>query len=211
MTTVPEKSIHIDCDISEYMMLQETEERRLYLNGTILPLDEYNIYAPEHPIASIKRNIRRFNREDTGLAPEKRKPIILYIDSPGGNVVTGMSLVDTIKDSITPVYTVNDGQWSSMAFLIGIAGKKRYSLSSSIFLLHDGSIYVGGSSNKVYDQAKFEERYENEKIRKHVLECSRLSAEEYDQKTRIEWHMTAEEAKEYGFIDEIVTDINSIL
>ena len=211
ISMVPEKSVHVDFDIAEYRRMQETEERRLYLYGTILSIDDYNIYAPAPPAATIVENIMRFNREDTGLVIEKRKPIILYINSPGGNVIEGFSLVDTIINSKTPVYTVNIGQWSSMAFLIGISGKKRFSYPNSIFLLHDGSSYVGGSSSKVYDQAKFEERFEKEKVMPHVLNHSRLTAEEYDAKTRVEWYMFPCDAKEYGFIDEIVTDIDSIL
>lgn len=211
ISMVPEKSVHVDFDFAEYRRMQETEERRLYLYGTILSLDEYNIYSPASPTATIVESIMRFNRDDIGLPVEKRKPIFLYINSPGGSVTEGFALVDVIRGSITPVYTVNVGQWSSMAFLIGIAGKKRFSLRSSTFLLHDGSSYIGGSSNKVFDQAKFAERFEQEKAKKHVLECSHLTAEEYEMKSRIEWNMLAEEAKDYGFIDEIVTDINDIL
>lgn len=203
ISIVPEKSVHVDFDFAEYRRMQETEDRRLYLYGTILSLDNYNIYAPASPTATIVENIDRFNREDSGLLIEKRKPIILYINSPGGDVTEGFSLVDRIAESETPVYTVNTGQWSSMAFLIGISGHKRLAYPSSTFLLHDGSSYVSGSSNKVYDQAKFVERFEKEIVKPHILSHSKLSSKEYDAKSRVEWYMFATEAKKYGFIDEI--------
>ena len=210
--TLPEKpSSSIDLTYDEYVRVLDTERRHLYLYGEIKYLDEYISYADASPTQILRETIERINEADIDIPTEKRKPIILYIDSIGGDVNTGMTLADVIEISQTPVYTVNVGQWSSMAFLIGIVGKKRFSYPSSLFLLHGGSIVVGGSNHKVYDQAEFWKQYDFDKIRSRVLKHSHLSAEEYDKKTRVEWLMRAEQAKEHGFIDEIVTDLNAFL
>ena len=98
------------------------------------------------------------NRIDEGKSPAEREPIRLYINSPGGDVTEGFALISAMELSKTPIHTINMGQWSSMAFLIGIAGHKRFSLPKASFLMHDGSIFLYGSANKVKDRIEFENR-----------------------------------------------------
>ena len=73
--------------------MEDLEERRLYINSGI----------DETIIDSMVYHILRYNREDKGLKPEERKPIYLYINSPGGSVCDGYGLIDVIQSSITPV------------------------------------------------------------------------------------------------------------
>ena len=137
--------------------------------------------------------------------------ISLYINSPGGNLNEGFALIDAIKISKTPVYTINVGQWSSMSFLIGIPGHKRFSLPSATFLMHDGSSGAFGSTSKVQDCVEFEKRFKNEVIKKHVLDHSKMQAVDYDALARVEYYLLPKDALERGFIDKIVDDIDAIL
>ena len=137
--------------------------------------------------------------------------ISLYINSPGGNLNEGFALIDAIKISKTPVYTINVGQWSSMSFLIGITGHKRFSLPSATFLMHDGSSGAFGSTSKVQDCVEFEKRFKNEVIKKHVLDHSKMQAVDYDALARVEYYLLPKDALERGFIDKIVDDIDAIL
>lgn len=92
--------------------MEDIENRRLYLNTVI----------DESVIDGAVYHILRYNRLDKDIPINERKPIIIYINSPGGNVTDGYGLIDAILTSTTPVYTVNLGIAYSMGFLIYIAG-----------------------------------------------------------------------------------------
>lgn len=188
-------------------------DRRVYLVSEIVSSDSVCDEYYRSPIMQMVADIMDINRYDNehNIAPADRKPIRLYINSPGGDIAEGFALISVMKLSKTPIYTINIGSWCSTAFWIGIAGDKRFSLPYMTFLMHDGSSFIFDSANKVQDRMKFDERFRHEVIKKHVLEYSKMDSTEYDLLTRVEYYMLPEDALEHGFIDEIVTDINAIL
>ena len=202
---------NINCDLWEFRRASELNDRRVYLYGEILPLDSDDSFYADASITSfIVEQILECNRVDAGIDPEEREPIRLYINSPGGDVTEGFALISAIELSQTPVYTINMGQWSSMAFLVGIAGHKRFSLPRASFLMHDGSIFLYGSTNKVKDRVEFENRVEEEMVKPFVLAHSKMTEEAYDKLDRKEFYMLADDALEFGFIDEVITDLQAI-
>lgn len=208
---IPEE-FEVSLSLTELFAYQDYRDRRLYLDTAIGYSTEGIIVISECSNADeMAQLILDYNREDIGKPIEERKPIRIYIDSPGGDVTGGFAIIGAIKASKTPVYTINVGQWSSMAFLIGICGHRRFSLPNMTFLMHDGDLFTAGSTNKAQDKMKFNERYENEVIKAHVIEHSNMSSREYDALSRVEYYMLPEDALEHGFIDEIVTDIDTIL
>lgn len=201
----------ISLNLNDYFVYQDYQDRRIYLS-TAIGYSNGVVLIGESSIADeIVGWILDYNREDKGKLPEERQPIRLYIDSPGGNVTCGFAIIGAIRVSKTPVYTINVGQWSSMAFLIGICGHRRFSLPNMTFLMHDGDLLAAGSTNKAQDQMKFNERYENEVIKAHVMEHSNMTSSEYDALSRVEYYMLPEDARKHGFIDEVVEDIDTIL
>lgn len=209
---VPKENLRIGCDLEEYLHLKDLENRELYLVREINPLcaeDGANMFLST--VNYIIKHIIEFNAQDKGLDPSQRQPIKLFINSPGGSVSEGFPLVSTIELSKTPVHTVNIGTWSSMAFCIGIAGHKRFALPYTKFLLHEGSTFAGGASGAVQDAIDFEKRYKDEVIKKHVLEHSKMTEQEYASLLRCEYYMLPQDALRHGFIDDIVTDIDAIL
>ena len=190
---------------------QNRYRRRIFIYGEILPPEEYSDLVYGMTAANVIEDIMEYNREDFGVPVENRKPVVIYINSPGGSVTDGFAIIAAIKASKTPIYTVNVGRWCSMAFLIGIAGHKRFSLPNMTFLLHDGTAFVAGSANKVQDRARFDMRYEKEVVRPHVLQHTRILKKEYKQKLREEFYMLPDDALRYGVIDEVVEDLDAIL
>lgn len=186
-----------DCDLDsgleDVFFLKDLQRRKFYLNDSI---DQYTVHQ-------IARHILQINREDSGLPAEKRKPIILYVVSCGGEVDSGFEMIDVIESSITPVYTVNLGYQYSMGFLIGLAGHKRYAMPNAKFLMHDGSNFVWNSGAKAQDQMEFNRKVE-ERIKQYVISHSHVTSEEYDSKLRVEWYLFADDAKEKGFTDYII-------
>ena len=166
--------------------------------------------AGENPRASFF-SLRLTLKISLRIPIEDRRPIRLYINSPGGDVTEGFALVSAIELSKTPIWTINMGEWCSMAFLIGITGHKRLSLPNMTFLMHEGTSFAGGSASKMQDRAKFDERFQCEVIKKHILRHSVMDSDTYDAQERVEFYMLPEDALEYGFIDEVVADIDTIL
>lgn len=179
--------------LDELFLLRDLKHRKIYLD---MDVDNYSI--PE-----LVKYLVRYNEDDKLIDVKDRKPIYLFISSNGGDVDMGFELIDVIENSKTPVYTVNIGKAYSMAFLISLAGKKRYATKNSKFLLHDGASLVYNSGAKVQDQIKFQGRIDD-RIKQYVISHSKLTEKEYDEKLRIEWYMFANEAKEKGFIDGII-------
>lgn len=204
----------IETGIEEIRRESEIEFRRLYLYGPIAPVDE-DMSGPYLGVSATSRLVEaiiNINREDTAnkIPPAERVPIRLYINSPGGDITEGFALVSAIELSKTPVWTINVGAWCSMAFLIGITGHKRLSMPSMTFLMHEGMAFAGGAASKMQDRAKFDERFKDDVIKRHILKHSKMDSETYDASERVELYMLPEDALEYGFIDEIVTDIDII-
>ena len=182
------------CDgLYDVFYLQDLKQRKLFLDDEVSPLS----------IGELVKHIMQINAEDRGIAPENRKPILLYIASPGGSVDDGFELIDVINNSKTPVYTINLAYQYSMGFLIGLAGHKRFANPNAKFLMHDGSHFIYNSTAKAHDQMMFQDKVE-ERVKSYILSKSKISDEEYDSKLRVEWYMFADEAKEKGFVDYII-------
>lgn len=179
--------------IDEVFYLRDLKQRKLFLN---VDIDQMSV-------ADIAKHILQFNKEDKGIPIEDRPPILLYVTSNGGEVDSGFELIDIVRSSKTPVYTINLGYQYSMGFLIGLAGHKRFATQNAKFLMHDGSNFIYNSGAKAQDQMEFQKKVEG-RIRQYIISRSKLAAEEYDSKLRVEWYLFADEAKEKGFVDYII-------
>ena len=202
--TKSESSMDFVLEYHNKFDLEDLDNRKLYLGSVI----------DGSSIDSVVYHILRYNRLDKGIPKEERKPIILYINSPGGNVSDGFGVIDAILTSETPVYTVNQALCASMGFLIFIAGHKRYSMPRAEFLLHDGSTFIFDSSGKAKDRIEFESVQLEGITKSLVIEQTKIESDLYDNKHRAEWWMLPKEAKELGVTDYIVgvdVSINEIV
>lgn len=198
-----EKSLLDSGMIDELFYLQDLKQRKLFLNSDI---DQYTV-------ADIVKHIMQINKEDKGVEPEKRKPILLYVTSNGGEIDSGFELIDVIMNSKTPVYTINLGYQYSMGFLIGLAGHKRYATRNAKFLHHDGTNVIINSGTKAKDQMEFQDKIED-RIKEYVINKTKVTEDEYETHMRQEWYLFADEAKKYGMIDCIIgidCDIDEII
>lgn len=180
--------------LEDKFSMEDMEARRLYLSAGI----------NEETAGTIIYHILRYNRIDRDVPVEERQPIIIYINSPGGSVVDGYALIDVMQQSVTPVYTVNQGICASMGFLIFLAGHKRYSMLRSEFLMHDGSTYGWDSTAKMKDRMDFETGQIEAMTKKYIMDRTKINSDLYDAKYRVEWYFLPEEAKYHGVVDYIV-------
>ena len=86
--------------------------------------------------------IFKWNAEDDGIPQEERKPIKIFLHTPGGQLDVALGLCDAILTSKTPVWTINAGWAMSSGTLILVCGQKRFCMKNSAALIHSTS---GGS------------------------------------------------------------------
>ena len=134
------------------------------------------------------------------------KDIPLYINSPGGVVTAGLAIYDTMQYIRPDVSTICSGQAASMGSLLLTAGAKgkRYALPLARIMIHQPLGGAQGQSTDIQIQAKEILRLRevgNDILAKHTGQPrEKLIAD-----TERDNFMTAEEAKEYGLIDEVIT------
>ena len=136
---------------------------------------------------------------------DKKKPITILINTNGGSITAGMLIYDTIQTLGVPIRTVCWGKSYSMGAIILAAGTAgRYILPNSEVMIHEPLISngVGGSASSVCSMT--EKLLETKKKMNRILaKHSKLSVEEVEKETRYDHYLTAEEALQLGFVDEI--------
>jgi len=139
-------------------------------------------------------------------AEDPEKDISLYINSPGGSITAGMAIYDTMQFVRPSVVTICVGQAASIAALLLTAGaaKKRFSLPNSRILIHQP--WMSGLSGQATDidiHAKEILRMRSI-INKLIADHSGHALDKVEKDVERDYIMSAEQAKEYGLIDEII-------
>ena len=134
------------------------------------------------------------------------KEISLYIHSPGGSVTAGMAIYDTMNFISCDVCTICIGMAASMgAFLLSSGTKgKRYSLPNSEIMIHQPLGGAQGQASDIKIQAEHILKIRS-KMNKILSENTGKSIEQIERDTDRDNYLSAEEAKEYGLIDRIIT------
>ncbi len=142
-------------------------------------------------------------------AEDAERDIWLYVNSPGGSVYSGMAIYDTMQLVTNDVATVAMGMAASMGQLLLCAGAKgkRYALPHARIMMHQPSGGIGGTASDIAIQAEqmlYTKRMFQERVAFHTgQEQSQIEADS----DRDRW-FTAEEARDYGFIDRVITSAN---
>tara|TARA_Y100001949_G_scaffold113921_1_gene96851 strand:+ start:481 stop:1086 length:606 start_codon:yes stop_codon:yes gene_type:complete len=137
---------------------------------------------------------------------DPKKDIKLYINSPGGSVYDGLGIYDTIQFISPDVQTIGIGLQASMgAFLLSSGTKgKRFALPNSRIMIHQPS--GGGSNGKITDQEinLREGLYLKQKLNEILAKNTGQKLAKIEKDADRDFWMSAEEAKQYGIIDEII-------
>ena len=141
-------------------------------------------------------------------AKDPDKDIQLYIDSPGGSITAGMAIYDTMQYIKCDVSTICMGMAASMgAFLLAAGEKgKRFALPNSEVMIHQPLIAGGGLSGQTTDIKIYTDHLVNTKKKMNEILAERTGQtyEKLCEDTERDNFMTAQEAKEYGLIDEVI-------
>lgn len=139
-------------------------------------------------------------------AEDPDKDINLYINSPGGSITSGFAIYDTMQYIKPDVSTICVGMAASMgAFLLAAGAKgKRFALPNSEIMIHQPS---GGTQGQATDIAIHAERIikTRKKLNEILSERTGQPLEKVERDTERDNFMSADEAKAYGLIDEVIT------
>ncbi|MCK9493940.1 MAG: ATP-dependent Clp protease proteolytic subunit [Dehalococcoidia bacterium] len=148
---------------------------------------------------SIVAQLLFLDRED----PER--DISIYVNSPGGMIYAGLAIFDTMNLIRADVSTIAVGVTASMGTVLLSAGEKgkRFALPNATIHMHQA---LGGGSGQASDVeiAARELLRNNEKIRKILSDATGQTMDRIKHDTDRDVYMTAEEAKEYGLVDELL-------
>jgi ATP-dependent Clp protease protease subunit len=145
------------------------------------------------------------------LAADDERDIWLYINSPGGSVYSGMAIYDVMQFVPNDVATVAMGMAASMGQLLLCAGAKgkRYALPHSRIMMHQPSGGIGGTASDIAIQAEqmlYTKRMFQERVAFHTGQDREQIESDSD---RDRW-FTADEARDYGFIDKVITGATQV-
>ena len=144
-------------------------------------------------------------------AEDPGKHIFLYINSPGGSVTAGMGIYDTMQYIKSDVSTICVGMAASMGAFLLAAGKKgkRFALPNSTIMIHQP---LGGAQGQASD-IKIHADYilkTREQLNKILSERTGKPLEQVEKDTDRDNFLTADEAKAYGLIDDVMSNIENI-
>ena len=136
---------------------------------------------------------------------EPDKEINVYINTPGGSVTAGLAIYDTMQFVKSPIATYCVGQAASMGALLLCAGNKgkRFALPAARIMIHQPWGGVQGAASDISIQAREILRL-REKINELLVKHTGQPLEKIQKDTDRDYFMSAEEAKDYGVIDEVI-------
>ena len=139
-------------------------------------------------------------------AEDPTRDISLYINSPGGSVTAGMAIYDTMKYSPCDIATYGMGLAASMGqfLLSGGTPGKRYALPHARIMMHQPSAGVGGTAADIAIQAEQFAQTKRE-MAKLIAEHTGQTFEQVTKDSDRDRWFTAEQAKEYGLVDHVIT------
>lgn len=144
-------------------------------------------------------------------AQDPDKDIFLYINSPGGSVTAGMAIYDTMNFVNADVQTIVIGMAASMGSLLATAGTKgkRFALPNAEIMIHQPLGGAQGQATEIEIAARHILKT-REKLNEILSNATGQPIEVIERDTDRDNFMSADEAKEYGLIDEIVENSNKI-
>lgn len=143
-------------------------------------------------------------------AQDSEKDIYLYINSPGGVITSGLAMLDTMNFIKSDVQTIAIGMAASMASVLLAGGTKgkRFALPNSTILIHQPSGGAQGQQTEIEIAAE-EILKTRRKMNQILADATGQTIEQIKKDTERDHYMSAQEAKDYGLIDDILVNKNT--
>lgn len=175
---------------------QDEQDRVLWVEGEI-----------DDGIFELSKLILRYNKEDKDIPVEQRKPIKIFINSPGGDLDSTLAFIGLMEVSKTPIWTI-DACWAySAAGLILMAGHKRFALPNTEALIHSGSGQLGGTFDQTTEQMK-NYKILVDKMKEFILSKTKIDNKLFKKMSAKDWYIYTDEMLELGIVDSIVDNLD---
>lgn len=188
-----------DEDIEEKVEKALVNERIIHLHGEvgedmaghIIPLIQYY-------------NIQDDNKE---VDIEKRKPIRIYVDSEGGEIYKGLTILSTIENSRTPVWTYLEGSIGmSMGLILFLAGHRRFMSRFGNLLYHE--LRAGSETKTLAEMKNTINHYDKlqNKLDSYIVERTSIPMKKLknQRKKNLDWYIDYEEAQKYDVFTDVI-------
>ena len=144
-------------------------------------------------------------------AEDPKRDIHLYINSPGGSVTAGMAIYDTMQLIEPDVATFAMGLAASMGQFLLSSGTpgKRYALPHARILMHQPSAGIGGTASDIAIQAE-QYKLTKREMAELIAQQTGQSVEQVERDSDRDRWFTAAQAKDYGFVDEVIERVQEI-
>jgi len=186
--------------MSDRKKTEEKEEKKYSIDIDDLLYESRQLFLYE---VIDSKSAKRINKELLGLAElDNKKPIAIWINSPGGSVVAGYSIIDTMKGLPCPIYTFICGYACSMAGIISIVGDKRVMTKNSIWMAHEMTTGGYDYAQKIWDRTDYQKKLAKD-LKKFIVKHTKLTAVEVDKAWAGELWLNATQCKKKGIIDYI--------
>lgn len=197
LVAIPESVENMQLPNPELLTYYKDEKDRvLWIEGEI-----------NDALLELSKLILYYNKEDYGILIGERKPIKIFINSPGGDLDVTLAFIGLINISKTPIWTINACWAYSAAGLILMAGHKRYALPNTECLIHSGSGQLGGSYEQTKEQMK-NYSYLVDKMRDFILFKTKIDQKTFKKNSQKDWYIYTDEMLSLGIVDEIISDLD---
>lgn len=161
-------------------------------------------------LVEFAKTIISMNKEDMDKPVDQLVPIKIFIMSYGGDIDQANFFCDLVKSSRIPIYTIATGAAMSAGMLILLSGHKRYMFRHSQILVHQGSAAFKGTADEIAAAQKQYKRQLDE-MKEYILENTSIDEKTFDKNRSKDWYLNSDECVKYHIVDEIVSDLSSIL
>jgi len=154
-------------------------------------------------VNDIIHSIYEINEED--VKKQTTEPIKLIINSAGGEIYSGLALIDIISTSLTPIHTICHGAAMSMGLIVFAAGHHRTASPNATFMYHEAMYGLEGKT--AYHKQEIKEANRIDKIcDEYLLSRTKLTQKLLDniKNTQAEWYFDAKTALKYNVVNEIL-------
>ena len=162
-------------------------------------------------LREVGRQIIEYNRVDKDKPVEDRTPIVILINSGGGCLDSTYATIAIMETSKTPIVTVNMNCAYSAAGLILMAGHKRYCMPRSQVLIHSGSAQgISGNYEDIQESTKSYKKMVEE-MREFIISKTKVDKTLMKKNQSRDWYLQTSEQIDLGVVDEMITDLDTIL